>query len=118
MLFNETIQVVLQRPHSRRGMVCRCFSRVPSPWTSLIVVLRIGGQQAYVAADRAATAIERFLRSITGLSGVVPAPCSPGSAGPMGCHAHDEKSCRRVLLLVGDGSQPFSNDPYGAINLW
>lgn len=118
MLFNSSVQVVLQRPHRVSGLVCCCFARVPSPWPSLIVVLPIGGQAAIAAADRAATAIERFLRSVTGVAGVVSAPCGPRSVGPVGCAAHREKSCRRVLVLVGDGSQPFKNDVYGAINYW
>jgi hypothetical protein len=118
MLFNGSIQVVLQRPHAINGLVCRCFARVPSPWPSLIVVLPIGGPSAYAAADRAAAAIERFLRSITGTAGAVSAPCGTHSAGPVGCAAHHEGSCRRVLILVGDGSQPFTNDPYGAIPHW
>jgi hypothetical protein len=118
MLFDDSIQVVLQRPRSGAGFACECFACVPSPWPSLIAVVPIGGAQAEADADRAATAIARFLKSTTGTSGIVPAPCAPSSKGPVGCLAHRERDCRRVLVLIGDGSRRFNNDPYGAIKYW
>jgi len=118
MLFNNTIQVVLQRPRSGQGMICECFGRVPSPWPSLIAVIPIGGSQAEVDADRAATAIARILRSATGSSGVMSAPCGSRSNGPVECMAHREADCRRLLVLIGDGSRPFDNDSHGAISHW
>jgi hypothetical protein len=34
------------------------------------------------------------------------------------CHAHVEPDCRRVLVLIGDGTLPFNSDSYGAISHW
>jgi TIR domain len=115
-MFNSTIQVVLQRP-TAGGLICRCFSGIPSVSPALITVLAAGGASADQVAALASNAIENALQICAPGVRLVDAPCGPQSLGPVNCHAHTEPNCRRILVLVFDGT-PNSSDPHGAIGFW
>jgi hypothetical protein len=115
-VFNSTIQIVVQRPDIG-GLTCRCFGGIPSSNPALITVLPAGGQLAEQFADQAAIAIETALQSGVPGAHSVMAPCAPRSRGPIQCQANSEPNCRRILVLVFDGTPSFP-DPYGAIQHW
>ncbi len=124
-LFNDgTVQVVLQRPDqsgARAGMLCECFGNVPSVSPALIAVVACGGARAYNDAVRLAATIGRELRTMSTDPQRVAAPCGTRNRGPARCRAHDEPSCRRVLIVVGDGTLPLddsSADQFAAVERW
>lgn len=56
-----------------------------------------------------------FLNRLQALSPslkAVPAPCSGIAGAPDHCHALQEPDCQKVLVIVGDGSQPLSMQSY------
>lgn len=119
-LFGGAIQVVLQRPQSG-GQGCECFGNVPSPNPALIVVLACGGAQARADATRLGYSLSRALRTMSNDPAPLSAPCGALRADAVGCHAHREPSCRRILIPVGDGTVPLDDPVAGqprAIDHW
>jgi hypothetical protein len=119
-LFDDTIQVVLQTPIAA-GFECKCFSSVAAPNPALICVAPCGGPQAHTDARRLAHNLSRTLATLSTDVSAIPAPCGSSSAGPQRCQVHREPTCRRVLILVGDGTVELDDHATGhraAIDHW
>jgi hypothetical protein len=110
-------QVVLKMPVMGDGFRCEVIEQLASPNPVMIAILPASRGPCETLAQHAAQAIQRELLRLSSKNTGLRAPCGGSPGGdPHSCFAHGEPSCRKVLVLVSDGSP--IDDFSGALAFW
>src|SRR4051794_5182848 len=106
MSLQSGAQVLVQRQWAHGGVDCVAFSGLAAVNPSVIMVASVAGQQADTDADTLYGALLRELGSLNPAVQRTRPACGGTLADPLGCYAHHEPSCLKLLVLVGDGTTP------------
>ena len=111
MSLQNGAQVLVQRQRPNEGVDCVAFSGLAAVNPSVIMVASAGGLQADADADALYQALLREVGSLNpGVKQVTPA-CNGWLGDPLNCHAHNEPTCVKLLVLVGDGTAQVTELP-------
>jgi hypothetical protein len=111
-------QVVLKMPADGSLFRCQVIDQLPCPNPALISAhYRCSRCTGAIGSDGGESCPSHFqtLRFYAVRFTNTLAPCRPRDSG-VECFAHDQPACRKVLVLVGDGTQ--ISDPTGALAYW
>ncbi|HWD92263.1 MAG TPA: toll/interleukin-1 receptor domain-containing protein [Verrucomicrobiae bacterium] len=85
---------------------CRGFEGAGFATPALVVVLAVGqGTQAAQTAERELVAA---VISLSGQPEHLGMPCRGSIATPLRCHAHEVRSCHKLLVVIGDQHTPIA----------
>jgi hypothetical protein len=108
MSLDSGAQVILQSETASGGMSCVGFKGLPVISPAFIAIVHAGSPDAIANADALRQELERELQALDAGVQKVELPCGGLASDPGGCHAHQEPSCRKLLVLVGDEKNPIA----------
>lgn len=107
----EDIQIVLQTEADTGRFSCEGFSGIPIINPLFVVIATNGMPLPRSWAERLRQNLISSIQSLGGSAVSTEVPCSGSADDAFFCHAHHVSKCRKLLILVGDSSNPFPDSP-------
>ena len=113
----SNVQLIIQTEQKSGGYSCECFDGIPVIRPICIVITTVGSFSAKINANELRDALLQTISTNCPQAVRIHSPCGGHSPSPAVCHAYDNSSYRRLLVIIGDISTTYPGNPSHPANL-